>query len=437
MTLARTLAILLIATLAHAGNWPAWRGPTADGIVPASEKNLPVEWDAKKNVAWRVPLPGLGTSTPIVWDNLVILTSQIGDGPFEGRARDNFGGPKARRSGVADRVQFSVDAFFVKDGASAWKYVFDAEGDLPPVHSMHNLASPSCVTDGTMVYAWVATGQLVALNMQGKLVWTRHLGKEYKPFFVLWGHGSSPLLYKDRLILLCDHQETAYLLALDKTTGAQAWKVDRGRIRSYTTPFVIPGPDGDQLVINSEKRIDVYNAKTGELVWYFGPPSQAVVPTPVVHDGILYTSRGYTSGPYFAVATGGKGDAGDRVKWEVKTGAPYVSSLLYYGGVVYMSAETGVASAIDAGDGKTLWKERLGGVFTASPVAADGKVYMLNDEGETFVLAAGREFRVIARNKLEERILASPAISNGRIFLRGDNNLICIGASKPATSGTR
>jgi outer membrane protein assembly factor BamB len=439
----KRLLLILVAASAYGANWPQWRGPTADGLSP--EKNLPLEWDAQHNVAWKAKLPGLGTSTPIVWDDLVILTSQIGDGPIEGRARNNFGGPLARKSGTMgggmDKVRFAVQAYSAKDGKLAWEYLLvaqgDAEGELPNVHLMHNLSSPSCVTDGSLVYAWFGTGQLVALDMKGKLVWSRHIAKEYSSFQVLWGHGSSPLLYKDRLILLCDHQEAGYLLALDKRTGKEIWKADRGaNRRSYTTPFVIPGtsPAGDQIVVNSDQRIDIYNAANGELAWHVGDPAQAVVPSPVLHDGILYTSRGYTSGPYFAVDTHGKGDASSRIKWEVKTGAPYVSSLLYYEGVVYMATEVGVATAVDAADGKTLWKERLGGVFSASPVAADGKVYFLNEEGETIVVAAGREPKVLAHNKLDERMLASPAISNGRIFMRSDDHLFCIGGKPPATT---
>jgi len=165
----KSLFLVLIAAAAHGANWPQWRGPTADGLSP--EKNLPVEWNAQRNVAWKARLPGLGTSTPIVWDDLVILTSQIGDGPIEGRARNNFGGPLARKSG-SDKVRFAVQAYAAKDGKLAWEYLFDAEGELPNVHLMHNMSSPSCVTDGSMIYAWFGNGQLVALDMKGKLVWS-------------------------------------------------------------------------------------------------------------------------------------------------------------------------------------------------------------------------------------------------------------------------
>ena len=219
-----------------------------------------------------------------------------------------------------------------------------------------------------------------------------------------------------------------------RATGREIWKADRGKNRrSYATPLVIPGAQSDEIVVNSSERIDVYDPNRGELLWYVGRNNQVPVPTPVWHDKVLYTSRGYNSGPYFAVETGvaERGDASARIKWEVKTGAPYVSSLLYYQGVIYIASESGVGTAVDAADGKTLWKERLGGVFTASPVAGDGKVYLLNEEGEAFVLQAGREFKVLSSNKLEERTLASPAIAGSQIFIRGDDHLFCIG-SQPA-----
>jgi outer membrane protein assembly factor BamB len=387
MSAPKQSVLLVCAWLAvSAADWPQWRGPSADGI--SLERDLPVQWDGEHNIAWKARLPGLGTSTPIVWGDRIFLTSQIGDGPIgegpiAGPARDLPGSPPARRGARQKQVRFAVEAFERIDGKVAWQYVFDAEGELPPVHTMHNLATPSCVTDGHLVYAWFGTGQLVALSLNGKLVWKRNIGKEYSHFFVLWGHGSSPLLYKDRLILLCDHRDASYLLALDKTTGAQLWKVDRGKERrSYSTPVVIPGlgDRGDQILVNGKERIDVYDFATGDLRWYVGQAVTLALACPVLHDGILYVTRGDTSGPYSAVETGGFGDASSRVKWEVKTGAPYIASPLYYQGVLYLAGETGVVTAVDAVEGKTLWKARIGGIFSASPVEADGKVYLLNED---------------------------------------------------------
>ena len=251
----------------------------------------------------------------------------------------------------------------------------------------------------------------------------------HTPFDVLWGHGSSPVLYKDSLILLCDHPAAAYVLSLDKHTGEQQWKVDRGEgLRSYSTPLVVTGPDGDELIVNSSHRLEGIEPSTGELLWFAGERVELSIPMPVYHDGVLYTSRGYASGPYLALQTGGRGDVSDtHLRWRKPTRAPYVSSLLLYEGLVYMATESGIVTVIDAGTGEPVWRERIGGVFMASPVAADGYVYLLSESGETVVLEAGRQPRVVERNALDERSLASPAISNGQLFIRTDRHLICIG----------
>ena len=390
-------------------NWPQWRGPGADGISP--EKGLPVEWE--KSIRWKTPLAGLGTSVPIVWEDRIFLTTQVGDGPFEQRGRDFDNASVAKKTGQG-KVEFRVLAFARKDGKLLWSHSIPASDKLQPVHLKHNLASPSIVTDGRTIYAWFGTGQVAALTMDGKHVWSRDLG----PFDILWGHGSSPLLYRDSLILLCDHQGAAYILSVDKTTGKDQWRVDRGKDRrSYSTPFLIPGA----LIVNSSARIDAFNPDNGEMLWFTGEDNRVPVPTPIFHGGVLYASRGFNSGPYFAQQPGGK------VLWEVKTGAPYVSSLLYYNGLLYMAAETGIVTCVDAADGKPLWKERFGGVFSASPVAADGKIYLINESGEFWVLAAGREKKIVHNASLGERTLASPSISNGMIFVRTDENLIAIG----------
>ncbi len=424
------LAVLL-GLRATAANWPQWRGPAANGI--SEEKGLPVRWGAEQNIAWKTPLRGMGTSTPIVWGDRVFLTAQIGDGPFEGRSRELLkSSTVARMTGEKGKVEFLVEAYNRADGKLLWEYRFDAEGGLPPVHLKHNLASPSCATEGERVYCWFGTGQLVALTPDGKPLWKRHLGREYSPFQITWGHGSSPVIYKDTLILLCDHEPAAYLLALDTHSGKERWKADRGKnLRAYSTPVVLSGPKGDEIIVNSNERVDAYDAATGKLLWYAGGPNRVPVPSPVAYDGVLYTSRGYNSGPYMAVKAGGRGDvAQSHLLWEVKTGAPYVSSLLYYQGLIYMATETGIAACVDAATGQTLWRERVGGFFSASPVAADGRVYLVNEAGETVVLEAGREMKILSRNALEERTLASPAISGGQIFFRTDGHLIAIGGKR-------
>jgi outer membrane protein assembly factor BamB len=285
------------------------------------------------------------------------------------------------------------------------------------------------VTDGERVYAWYGNGQVVAVDMEGKRVWARHLGRDYGTFLNQWGHGSSPTLYKDLLLLLVDHTPNAYLLALDKNTGKERWKVDRGDDRiSHSTPVIVPGPKGDELIINSTTRIDVYDPASGTLLWYTGSYRQTPIPTPVFHDGKIYMARGYRNSDVLALRPGGRGDVtGTHIDWRVPNGGSYVPSIIYYQGLVYMTNEVGVVTCADASTGERVWRERLSGIFFASPVAGDGKIYMVSETGETFVLRAGREPEILAKNNLGERMIASMAISGGRLFLRSDGTLFSIG----------
>ncbi|MEJ2245399.1 MAG: PQQ-binding-like beta-propeller repeat protein, partial [Acidobacteriota bacterium] len=269
----------------------------------------------------------------------------------------------------------------------------------------------------------------LALDMDGQAVWTRHLDKEYAPFTTRWGHGSSPTLHKDLLLLLCDHDGASYLLALDKSNGKERWKVDRGEGKiSHATPFVVSTPTGEELIINSSERIDAYDPSDGKPLWHAGKWRQTPIPTPVFHDGIVYLVRGYRNSDFLAIRPGGRGDVTDsNILWRTSGGASYVPSILYYEDLLYVTNEVGIVTCADATNGETVWRKRLGGIFFSSPIAGDGKVYMVSETGETFVLKAGREGTILSRNNLDERMIASPAISNGHLFLRSDNTLFCIG----------
>jgi outer membrane protein assembly factor BamB len=380
-----------------------------------------------------------------VWGDRVLVTSQIGQSPVAGGgehpqlARDDralserespIGGRRSEDDPRGTDVWLVVQAFARSDGRLLWEHRTKATGTLPAVHEKHNLATPTPVTDGQRVYAWFGNGQIVALDMDGRVLWTRHLGEEIAPFKTLWGHGSSPVLFDDLLILLCDHLSDAYLLAVDARTGKDRWKVDRGEGRtSHSTPLVVRGPQGPELLVNSSARIDVYDPATGTLLWFTGGPRQTPIPSAVFHDGRIYLSRGYRNSDYMAIRPGGRGDiTATHVDWQMPSGASYVPSLVYYDGLLYMTNEVGVMTCADAQSGKPVWRHRLEGVFFASPVAGDGKVYMVSETGETFVLRAGRTPEVLARNDLGERLIASPAISQGRLFMRSDRTLFAIGS---------
>jgi outer membrane protein assembly factor BamB len=426
------LMFLSFAPPLGAADWPRWRGPLGTGVSP--EKDLPSRW-GPGDVLWKARLGGAGVSSPVVWGERIFVTSQHGQAALKPGNHPRLnreaepGAEKPLGAAGDGGVTFVVEAFHRQDGRRLWEYRLPAQGAAQPVHAKHNLASPSPVTDGERVYAWFGTGQLVALTADGKPVWQRHLGQEHGPFDINWGHGSSPALHGESLFLPCYHDSASYLLAVDKRTGKTRWKTDRpAAVRSYSTPVVIPGAAGDEVVVNSTEGIHAYDAGSGQLVWHTGGTHNFAIPVPSFQDGVLYASRGYRSGPYLAIRAGGRGDvSATHVKWQVPTGAPYIASLLLYDGLIYMASDSGIVTCVDAATGEKVWQERTGGTFSASPVAGDGKVYFMSETGETVVFAPGRAARVLERNRIDGRVVASPAIAGGRIYIRTDDALMAIG----------
>jgi outer membrane protein assembly factor BamB len=420
-----------------AADWPQWRGPGSRGV--AADAVLPVTWSATEHVAWRARLAGLGTSSPVVVGDRVIVSSQAGATPTAHGApqlaRDDrslaaretpLGGRDGTATGPATLV---VEAFDRATGTRAWEYRTPAAGPFAELHEKHNLATPTPVSDGERVYAWFGNGQLVALDLRGRLIWSRHLGQDIGPFDALWGHGSSPAIYRDTVIQLCDHRSNAALVALDAKTGKDRWKVDRGGGRvSHSTPVVVAGPAGDELIVNSSARVDAYDPATGALLWFAGAERQTPIPSAVFADGRIFLSRGYRNSDVLAIRPGGRGNVtASHVDWTLPNGASYVPSIVHYEGLIYMTNEIGIVTCIDARTGQRVWQHRLGDVFFASPVAGAGKIYYVGETGVTHVLKAGRAPEVLAANDLGERFLASPAIAQGRIFLRSDRTLFAVG----------
>ena len=395
---------ILALPLAASSDWPQWRGPSSAGVSP--ESALPVTWSATENIAWKARLEGLGTSSPIVSSDTVFVTSQIGRSSVaEGDshpqlARDDgdlakreapIGGRRGGANAGESDVWLVVEAFGRADGRRRWMWRERATGPIPAVHEKHNLATPTPVTDGRRIYAWFGNGQIVALDMDGRVAWSRHLGTEHSPFKTQWGHGSSPTLYRDLLLLLCDHLGRRVLLALDAGTGKDRWKADRGEGRvSHSTPLVVAAPGGDELIVNSSDRIDAYDPRTGALLWHEGTSRQTPIPSAVFHDGRIYLSRGYRNSDYMAIrARRPRRRVGDacRMAPPIRRVVCSVRSLLRRSPLHDERRRRGHVRRRT--HGRAGLAARLGGVFFASPVAGDGNVYMASETGETYVLRAG------------------------------------------------
>ena len=314
----RLVPILALTTTisVSANDWPHWRGPSANGVAASSP--LPSTWSTTDNVAWQSPLAGAGVSSPIVSGTRVYVTSQAGDGRRQDGRHPTLtqqGDPASAGEQTLSRrttragVVFNVEAFDRASGKRVWVHEVPAEGELPPVHDKHNLSSASPVTDGERVYAWFGTGQLIALDTNGKRVWTKNLAKEYGPFDINWGHASSPALFGDSIILLCYHTPASYLLALDKRTGAVKWKTDNARgVESYSTPIVAQAPSGAELIVNSSVGVESFDPNTGTSLWTYPEVNRFPIPVSMVDNGMLFLSRGYRSSPYMAIRLGGRGD---------------------------------------------------------------------------------------------------------------------------------
>ena len=401
-------ALLLSGVELAAGDWPQWRGPSSRGV--SQESGLPTTWSASENLAWRTPLAGLGNSSPIVWGDRVIVTSQIGSTPNTGGghpqlARDEralaeretpIGGrrPATDRAG-SDRdaaIWLVVEAFRRSDGQRLWEHKTRATGPFSDLHEKHNLATPTPATDGQRVYAWFGNGQVVALDMSGRMVWTRHLGKEYSPFQTQWGHGSSPTLHGDLVVLLVRSSRRLVPVGARRAYGEGAVEGrprPRPRLSQHTARRAVRRKATSSWSTRRSASTPTIR-KTGKLLWYTGSERQTPIPSAVFHDGRIFLSRGYRNSDYLAIRPGGRGDVtATHVEWRAASGASYVPSIVYYDGLLYMTNEVGVVTCADARTGEARVAPSARRLFFASPVAGDGKVYLVSETGET-LRAAGR-----------------------------------------------
>ena len=382
--------------------WPRWRGPSGQGLV--GDSGYPDRWSATDNVVWRTPVPGSGNSSPIVWDDHIFLTT----------GRD------------AGRRLF-VLAYRRSDGALLWETEV-APGPRESVHRKNGPASATPVTDGERVYASLGGRGLVALDFEGRLLWHTEIGRVAN----YHGPAGSPLLYRGRLILYQDQRGGGFVAAYDTATGAQVWRTARDASVGWGTPVAIRVGDRDEIVVSSQHTVRAYDPDSGGELWSCDGNRFEVIPTPVVAAGLVFCTSG-RAGPTLAIRPGGQGDVTrTHVAWSTPRGSPFVPSPIAYDGYLYtVNDMASIVTCFNAATGAVRWQQRLGRAlregFSASPVAVDGKLFFTNDDGITFVVRAGPDFELLHTNDIGARTLASPALVDGRWYIRTENELIAIG----------
>jgi outer membrane protein assembly factor BamB len=420
-------------------NWPSFRGAHAAGV--ADGQHPPTSWDAEagRHLRWKTPIPGLGHCSPTVWGDRIFLTTAIGDPKAEFKP-----GLYGDVDSVDDRSVHTWKVYCLdkRSGKILWEQT--ACRGVPKIkrHLKGSQASPTAATDGKHVIAFFASEGLYCYDIFGKLLWQSDLGvlssgwfydKDYE-----WGFGSSPILYRDRVIVQCDIGKDSFIAAYRLADGEQIWKTPREEIPSWGTPTIVEGPERIELVTNATKFARGYDPETGAELWRLAKHAEITVPTPIYGQGLIFVTSGYRPiQPIYAIRPGARGDISlpkdetksDAVTWSLSKGGPYMPTPLVYGEHLYTCSNSGVLTCMEAKTGKQIYRERLdaSGGFTASPVAADGRLYFTSEQDGVFVVKAGAKFELLAVNPTPEPCMATPAIADGMIFVRSQRHLWAFG----------
>lgn len=408
---------LCFASASQAENWPMWRGPRGDGT--SLDKGFPAKWDIANNtnIAWKSEIPGNGHSSPIVWNDRVFLTTCLEESD-----------PKKPQA----RVLICIDR---ADGKIRWqKTVLSSSKEQ--IHKLNSFASSTPATDGTHVFVTFFDAPKVvvaAYDFDGNEVWRKSPGE----FQSQHGFCSPPILHKNLVIVNCDQdafgkKKPAYVVAFDRATGEEKWRIDRpNRIRSYCPPLIAEAGGKTQMVMTGCLTVASYDPDTGKQHWIINGPTEQFVASMIYHKGLFFLTAGFPTYHVMGIKPDGEGNiTKTHVAWHEEKGGGYVPSPVAAGDNIFLVHDDGRASCRDALTGKLHWLERLGKHHSASPVTAEGKIYYADDDGMTFVVNGSSKFEIAEKNNIGETIFASPAFSNGQIFLRGSKHLFCLAEKK-------
>jgi outer membrane protein assembly factor BamB len=424
-------------------DWPSFRGPVASGV--ASGFATPEAWDATKGegVLWKTAVPGIAVSSPIVWGDKLFVTTAVSTDPKASFRHGLYGDVEPSKD-VAPHT-WRLLCLDKKTGKVLWEKVAHEGVPRTKRHPKSSQASATPVTDGKIVVAHFGSEGLYAYDLSGKLLWKRDLGVLnagwfYDPDYE-WGVASSPILWRDLVIVQCDIQKGSFVAAYRAKDGMPLWRTERDEIPSWPTPTVAEIDGKAELVTHATKFIRGYDPKTGEELWRLGPNSEVTTPTPIVAHGLVYVTNGYRGiQPIYAIKLGGRGDltlpegkeSSEFLAWTKKRGGPYTPTPLVYGDHLYSVTNQGVLTCWNAKTGEQLYQKRIGeqgGAYSASPVAADGKLYLAMEDGEVNVVKTGPEFQLLSRNPIGEVLMATPAISEGVLYVRGMQHVFAIGTT--------
>ena len=437
------LAFILLAvgvTAARPQNWPQFRGPGATGVSEGQAK--PVKWDAStsQNVRWKTPIPGLSHSSPVVWGNKVFVTTAVNSVKDETRF-----GLYGDVEPVKDDPKHAWKVFAIDKSTGQILWERTAYEGIPKVkrHPKSSHAASTPATDGKYLIANFGSEGLYAYDLNGNLMWKQDLGVLDAGWFYdvdyQWEYGSSPVIYKNLVIIQADIQKNSFIAAYDIVTGKQVWKTFREEIPSWGSPTVYEGKLRAELITVGPKAIRGYDPLTGNELWKLGPMSEITTPTPFVAHDLIFVTSGYAPiQPIYAIRPGGNGDltlkdgkeSSDFIAWSKQRGGPYMPTPIAYGELLYTCSNQGVLTAYNAKTGERVYQERLGGTggaFTASPVASDGKLYFSSEDGDVFVVKAGPKYEFLSKNPVGEVMMATPAISDGLVIVRTVSHLFAFG----------
>lgn len=445
MGLAGLVAFMVAASAApgarQAAQWPSFRGHVASGV--ADRQQIPDTWDlaAGEHIRWRTPLPGLAHSSPIVWDDLVIVTTAISSRAEATFRKGLYGaGDASEDRTVHEWRVIGIDRL---TGKPRWSALAFKGEPREKRHIKATYANQTPATDGTTIVAFFGSQGLYAFDMKGTLRWKQDLGVLNAGAYDLpsyeWGNASSPIIDDGRVIVQCDGHGRSFVQAFDIGTGASLWKRERDELPSWATPTVVRGAGGAELVTNAPNRIRGYDPATGRELWTLGGSSKITTPTPILaRDLIVVASGRAPERPIFAIRPGSRGDitlpsgstSSQAIAWSHTQRGPYMPTPIAYGDQLYSLANQGLFDTYDLATGKEIYRERIphgGSGFSASPVASDGRLFLPSEDGDIFVVKAGPAFELMAKNAFGEPIMATPAIAGGMLLVRTEKQLVAIG----------